>query len=298
MTKAQQIILLVIVILLIGVVGLLAFTLINPEDAASTVPTLAVLPTSTVQPPGRTPTAFTVPPTWTLEPTRTSPATNTPRFTGTATPLPSITPTFAPTFTPRATELVTATALPPTTTVGLQNPGFEGVSADSIPGWSWWAADNYTPGGDYSPDTSYDTPLLKEADDPVRIIDGPTLQIDATQHVKFKVFVYQTADVPPSASVGFEASASAFSDSGPVQVSAGIDPAGGVDCSNAVWSDTLFLDQGQPVQSVVAPEVVAGANGRVTVCLFSEPLYAAVSNSAFFDDAAMTVIPPRPTPGP
>ena len=39
------------------------------------------------------------------------------------------------------------------------------------------------------------------------------------------------------------------------------------------------------------PAVVAGASGRVTVCLYAEPLYAAVSNAAFFDDAVLTVGP-------
>jgi hypothetical protein len=298
MTKGQQIVLFVISFLLIGVLGLLVFTLINTDDATSTVPTLAVHPATTVRSPDATSVSLAAPPTWTAQPTRTEPPTNTPRSTHTATPLPSITPTFAPTFTPLPTEVVTATPPSPTATARLENPGFEGVSAETIPGWNWWAADNYEPGGEYNPDTSYDTPLLKRADDPVRVINGSTLQIDAAQHLKFKTFVYQTVGVPPGATVGFQALASAFSDSGPVQISAGIDPSGGANCENAVWSDVLFLDQGQPVQPIVAPDVAVASDGQVTVCLFAEPLYAAISNAAFFDDAALTVVPPRPTPEP
>jgi hypothetical protein len=289
------------IILLLGVIALLAITLISGDDAASSVPTLASLPTSTIPPTlpsGAASTEIVVPPTWTPMPTRTSPATHTPRATGTATSLPTVSPTFAPTFTPRPTEVVTSTPPGPTTTLGLENPDFKGIRNDTIPGWSWWAEDNYTSGEPYNPDTSYETPLFKQADDPVRLIDGPTLQIDAVQHLKFKSHVYQTVVVSPASKIGFEALAGAFSDSGVIQIAAGIDPSGGEGCGDARWGDILFLDQRQAAQTVVAPDVVAGSAGKVTVCLYAEPLYAGVSNAAFFDKAELTVIPPRPTPAP
>jgi hypothetical protein len=299
MTKSQQIILLFMVIMLLGVTALLAYTLVNTKDTAPAVPTLAVLSTVTAPPVSAADadsTPAVAPPTWTSEPTRTPPASSTPRGTHTAIPSPTITPTFLPTFTPRPTEIVTPTPPALTATIGLQNPGFENVAGDVIPGWSWWAEDNFEPGGAYSPDTSYDTPLFKQADDAVRFISGPTLQIDGVQHLKFKTHVFQTVPVSPTASVGFQVLASAFSDTGSIKVAAGIDPAGGQGCDNAQWSEFRFLDQGQAVQPIVAPEVVAGPGGRVTVCLYAEPLYAAVSNAAFFDDAELTVKPLQQSP--
>jgi hypothetical protein len=291
MTKSQQIILALIVVLLFGVTGLLAVLLINSREAASPapVPTLGVQPTATVARLLDTPTLGSAPPTWTLPPTQTPYPTNTPRATPTTTSPPTITPTFAPTFTPRPTQEITASPPGPTGSVGLQNPGFEGVTNEDIPGWSWWAEDNFTPGGDYNPDTSYETPLFKLADDQARLINGPTLQIDAVQHLKFKVHVFQTVPVTPTASVGFQVWAGAFSDSGIIQLAAGIDPDGGPDCDNARWSDIVPLNQEQSVRAIAAPEVTAGPDGKVTVCLYAEPLYAAVSNAAFFDDAELTV---------
>jgi hypothetical protein len=292
MTKGQQIVLVVIIVLLFGVTGALALVLLNSQKAAppALVPTLAIQPASTTAAwPTDTPAPIVAPPTWTLPPTRTSYPTNTPRATHTATSPPTITPTFAPTFTPRPTQEVTSSLPGPTATVGLQNPGFEGVTNEDIPGWSWWAEDNFTPGGDYNPDTSYETPLFKLADDRARIINGPTLQIDAVQHLKFKVHVFQTVPVTPTASVGFQVQAGAYSGSGIIQLAAGIDPDGGPDCNNARWSDIVPLNQEQSVRTIVAPEVTAGHEGKVTVCLYAEPLYAAISNAAFFDDAELIV---------
>jgi hypothetical protein len=289
MTKGQQIILAIVIVMLFGVMGLLAITLINSNQAASSVPTLAILPTATATRLVDTPTPISVPPTWTPAPTRAPPPTNTPRPTHTATAPPTISPTFAPTFTPRPTKVVTAGPPGPTGTLGLQNPGFEGIGGGTIPGWSWWAEDNFTPGGDYNPDASFDTPLFKQADDPVRFIDGPTLQVDAEEHLKFKVHIFQTVTVSPTAGVRFQVLGGAFSDIGIVQMAAGIDPDGGPDCSNAQWSDAVAVDQEQGVRSIAAPPVVAGRSGRVTVCLYAEPLYAAISNAAFFDDAELTV---------
>jgi hypothetical protein len=293
-TRGQQIVLLVLGLALISVIALLAVTLINRQGSDTPQPTLAVLTTATVPQAAATAASLatvTAPPTWTAEPSRTSPATNTPRGTSTATPTPSVTPTFAPTFTPRPTEAVTPTASSPTGTIRLENPGFEGVGGNFIPGWDWWAEDNFTPGGEYNPDSSYETPLFKQADDPVRFITGPTLQIDAVQHLKFRVHVFQTAAVPPNAQVRFEVKAGAYSDSGAVQIAAGVVPQGDGNCNNARWSETIFVDQEGGVQRIVAPLVNAGDSGKVTVCLYAEPLYPAISNAAFFDDAELTLNP-------
>ena len=293
MTKGQQITLAIVIAMLFGVTLLLAITLINTNRAASPVPTLALLPTTTAVATQLvyTPTPITVPPTWTPLPSRTAYATSTPPQTRTSTPPPTISPTFAPTFTPRPTEVVTPSLPGPTDTLGLQNPTFEGIRDNTIPGWSWWAADNFTPGGDYNPDTSFDTPLFKQADDPVRFINGPTLQIDAEKYLKFDVHVFQTVTVSPTATVRFQVLAGAFADTGAIQLAAGIDPDGGPDCSNAQWSDLVYLNQEQSVQPIIAPEVKVGRAGKVTVCLYAEPLYAAISNAAFFDDAELTVNP-------
>jgi hypothetical protein len=293
MTRGQQLVLVVMVILLFGVTALLAYTLVATDDVASTVPTLAAFPSTVEQPDavGQASVTSIAPPTWTPEATRTPLPTDTPLPTSTAAPPPTITPTFLPTFTPRPTELVTSTPVVVTATTTLENPGFTGIGGDNIPGWSWWAEDNFEPGGDYNPDRSFDTPLFKQADDPARFISGPTLQIDAVQHLKFKTHVYQSVIVSPNQVVGFQARAGAYSDSGSVMVAAGIDPAGGEGCGNARWGEILYVDQGQTVQNLVAPNAVAGAGGRVTVCLYAEPLYAAVSNAAFFDDARLTVGP-------
>jgi hypothetical protein len=288
MTRGQQIVLLVILLLLIGVTGLLAVTLIRERNATSAAPTpAAVFTIAPTRPPLDTSTPVTVPPTWTALPTRTPRDTDTPGPAPTATSPPTITPTFAPTFTPQPT--LTASPLPLTPT--LSNPGFEGVRNNSIPGWSWWAADNFTPGGDYNPDSSFDTPLFKQADDPLRFINGPTLQVDAVQHLKFRVHIYQTVTVSPTARIGFQVMAGAFSDTGLVQMAAGIDPNGGPDCAAAKWSDQVLLDQKQTAQPIVAPQVVAGSDGQVTVCISAEPFFAAVSNAAFFDQAELTVNP-------
>jgi hypothetical protein len=38
--------------------------------------------------------------------------------------------------------------------------------------------------------------------------------------------------------------------------------------------------------------VVAGPEGRVTVCAFAETQFAQVYHAAFFDDAALIALPP------
>jgi hypothetical protein len=186
---------------------------------------------------------------------------------------------------------VTASLPGPTTTASLENPGFEDITFEEIPGWEWWARDNFEPGGDYDPDTSYELPFIKQADDPRRMISGPTLQIDAEEHLKFYTHVFQTVAISPTTRVGFQVSAGAYADAGAIKVAAGIDPNGGPDCVNAQWGEIAFQNQEQAVRTLTSPIVTAGPDGQVTVCLYAEPLYAGVSNAAFFDDAELLINP-------
>jgi hypothetical protein len=291
MTRGQQFVLFVLFLVLLGVIalGIMLLSMNQPESSAPTL-TVAVFPTSapTVPLPD-TPTHVSVP-TWTLVPTWTPELpTDTPTPSVTSPPDDEVTPTFFPTYTPAPTPTVVITeSLPaPTETVSLQNPGFEGVDSNVIPGWDWWADDNFEPGGEYNPDSSFETPLFKKADDPARFITGPTLQIDAVQHLKFKVHVFQTVAVSPTTRVDFQVSAGAFAETGIIWINAGVDPDGGLDCTGARWGEPVALDQSQGVQTIVAPRVKAGEAGRITVCLYAEALYAAVSNAAFFDDAEL-----------
>ncbi len=290
MTKGQTIVLFLLFLLLIGAV-VVATALVSKMGSESSEPvmTVAVAPptwTATMLPTD-TPTHVPVP-TWTNEPTDTPYPTDTPKPTATDTPLPEATSTFALTFTPRPTEDITAGLLL-TGNTRLQNPSFENIDSDLIPGWSWWAEDNFAPGGEYDPDSSFDTPLFKQADDPTRRISGPTLQVDAVEHLKFKVHIFQTIVVSPTMRVDFEVSAGAFAELGVIWVNAGLDPDGGPDCAGANWSEPVALDQAQGVRTISAPRVKAGSDGKVTVCLYAETLYAAISNAVFFDDAELTL---------
>jgi hypothetical protein len=173
----------------------------------------------------------------------------------------------------------------------LQNPGLERVQENVIPGWRWWAEDNYSPGGEYNPGTSFDTPFFSQTDDPARMINGSTLQIEATAFVNLKVHIFQTVSAPPTVTVRFQASAKAYSDSGGIKLAAGIDPNGGFDCSQARWGDTLTIDQSSGTVQLLTPDVVVGRAGRVTVCLRAENIYPARSNAAFFDNATLIANP-------
>jgi hypothetical protein len=85
MTKGQQVILTIVILLLLGVMGLLAITLLNSNQAASSVPLLAFPPMAIATQLVDGPTNITVPSAWTLAPTRMSPASNTPRSAHAAT---------------------------------------------------------------------------------------------------------------------------------------------------------------------------------------------------------------------
>jgi len=173
----------------------------------------------------------------------------------------------------------------------LRNPGFGGIQPNDIPGWSWWAMDNYSSDTPYDPGTSLDTPFFGPSSDPTRQISESTLQIVATAFVKFRVHIFQTTSAYPRVTTRFQALAKAYSNQGGIMVAAGIDPNGGSDCSQARWGDILSIDQSNDTVRLVAPDVVAGPAGRVTVCLYAETIYPAHNNAAFFDDAELIANP-------
>jgi serine/threonine-protein kinase len=196
-------------------------------------------------------------------------------FTLTDTPTPTATPTPTPTPEPTSPE--------------LRNPGFERIASNVIPGWQWRASDNFISDQDYDPDTTFITPLFKQADDPVRFITGPTLQIDGIAFIKFRAYVFQTVSVTPNASMYFQAWAGAYADEErSIGVAVGIDPNGGPDCRSARRGETLPINQRDGAVRLVSPEIVAGPDGRVTVCLYAESLTTVpASHAAFFDDAEL-----------
>ena len=205
------------------------------------------------------------------------------------TPPPSLFTPVSPTPTMTSTPIATPT---PTaeTTPELANPGFAGIRDNQIPGWSWWAYDNYSSSEDYNPDHSFETPLLKQADDSRRLINGPTLQIDAAGYLKFQVHVFQTVNVAPNTRLRFQVSAGAYTDKETIKLVAGIDPNGVAGCSYAQWGDVLMINQADGVVKLVTPEVVVGPAGRVVVCLFAETLSPNVNNAAFIDNAQVIMI--------
>jgi len=204
---------------------------------------------------------------------------------------PTVLPAVKAPPTPVRTPTPTDKATPgprPNTVLRLQNPGFEGIQENLIPGWFWQAVDNYSAGED--PSSTFDTPSLLQTNDPARMINGPTLQIEES-FLRFKVHVFQTVSAPPTAIVRFQAWAKAYSDLGGVRLAAGIDPNGGRDCSQARWGEVLTVDQSSGIVQLVAPDVAVGPVGRVTVCLYAETPYSAPSHAAFFDDAALIANP-------
>jgi len=205
---------------------------------------------------------------------------------------PTILPPVKVTLAPARTHTPTATpSLPgPNTAVRLQNPGFERLHDNLIPGWLWWAEDNFID-KKCSFDPCFDTPSFSQTNDPARVIDGPTLQVEATAFVGLKVYILQTVSVSPTVPLRFQASAKAYSDLGGIRLAAGIEPNGSSDCSQARWGDILLMDQSHGTVRLVTPTVVASQVGRVTVCLYAESVYPARSNAAFFDNAILIANP-------
>jgi len=236
-----------------------------------------------VPPPAASPLpTATSPPTWTPTLSPTPQPTHTPRQLGTPTETPTPWPTATPT-------------LPPTPApVLLNNPTFEGILENSVPGWQTGAFVNWAVGDDFDAATSYATPRFHQADDPRQWINGPTVQIDTVPWVKLRAWVFQTVVAKPGSRVQFQVRAMGFvkETAGGYVLKAGVDPNGGEGCGAAHWGTERIVNQGDGVVELASPEVVVGQVGRVTVCMFAETQFAQVYHAAFFDDAALTVRPP------
>jgi len=280
-TRKQRLILVFLAVadcvVLGGLAGVVALTPRRPANPPAAAPSPTVYPTET--------------PTAALQPTFTP--TPPPSPTGSATRPPRSTP--PPTRTPLIIPTVTPTPSPTPEPVALQNADFEDIAPSSVAGWEVAAVVNWQPGEDFDPGSSYGAPLFKYADDPLRVINGSTLQIEsAGRYVRFKVTLYQTVAVEPGSRVTFEIKSRGYSDEGGIQVQAGIDPNGGPACANGRWSESQAVDQNSDVVTLRSPAGVVGEDGQATVCFFAEPQYAVASKAAFFDDATLVVEPPKP----
>jgi hypothetical protein len=287
MSRNQKLILAAMALLDVAV--LCGLVVVVVSSMANLLPHTALVPTpiATFQP---TDTSI---PTWTPTPTKALGPTQTPRptRTPTGTPTPWLVQTIVPP-TLAATEIATAT-LPPKL---LENPTFDNIQENDIPGWQTGAFVNWTPGNPFDPATSYAAPRFHKADNPDQRINGSTLQIDTVDWVKLRAWVSQTVDVEPGSRVTFQVRAAAVvpDTAGGYLLKAGVDPAGGDGCDEAQWGGEQHVNQTDGVVTLVSPEVVAGEEGIVTVCMFAETQYAQVWHAAFFDDAGLVVTLPTP----
>lgn len=176
----------------------------------------------------------------------------------------------------------------------MENPTFDDVLVDMIPGWKTGAFVNWAPGQDFDTASSFAAPRFHQADDPRQWINGPTLQIDTVDWVKLRAWVYQTVTVIPGSTVQFEVSAMGFvyDTTGGYILRVGVDPAGADGCGRARWSDEWIANQNDGVINLRSPRVTAGDAGKVTVCMLAETQFAQVYHAAFFDDAELIVSPP------
>ena len=266
------------VVCLCAIAGVVLYSTLPLMSASS--PSIAV-PTPS-RPPTNTPF-----PTWTPKPTHIPVPTRSPRPTHTLTPTPTETPTLGPTFTPAPTNTPTPTPKP------LENPTFDGIRLNDIPGWQTGAFVNWVPGDEFDPGTSFAEPRFHPADNPAQRINGSTLQIDTEPWVKLQAWVFQSVDVGTGSRVVFEVRAAAVvqDTAGGYFVKAGVDPDGGEGCDGAEWGSVRQINQGDGVVVLSSPQVVAGEEGRVTLCMFAETQYAQPWHAAFFDDASITVLP-------
>lgn len=273
MSQNQKLIIGVLAILDVIVIGALAGVVITGMRQPMAAPTLASTPTLTVTPldiPTWTPTVTSTPaPTLPPQPTRTPRPTRTPFPTSTSTPLPTPGP------------------------VELENPDFDRIAFNDIPGWQTDSFVNYESGGGYDPHNSYAEPTFTSADDPVRRINGSTLKIETIRWLKFRAFVYQQITVTTGSTAYFQIRANAFSSIDELILRAGVDPNGRDGCAGARWGEVI-IDQDDGIVTITSPRVIVGESGRATVCLYAEPRYPDVSNAAFFDQAELIVAPPRP----
>jgi hypothetical protein len=180
--------------------------------------------------------------------------------------------------------------------VSLDNPTFEGIQENVVPGWQVGAFVNWASGEDFDPATSYATPRFHQADDPRQWIDGPTLQIDTVPWVKLRAWVFQTVEVAPGSRVQFTLRATGFvaDTAGGYILKVGVDPGGGEGCQAAQWGTERIVNQEDGIVVLDSPKVIVGESGRATLCAFAETQFAQVYHAAFFDDAALTVLASSP----
>lgn len=269
MTRNQKIILIVLAVLDVVVIGAMAITIFTNQQQLPAV---------------------------TLAPTQIASATSIPTWTPTVTETPAPTLPARPTRTPRATGTPFPTSTPlPTPTPGpieLENPDFDLLLPNRIPGWEWDAYVNYRPGEDYDPQSSYAEPMFMPADDPARQINGSTLKIETIRWLKFRAWVYQPVTVTAGSTAYFRVRANAYSSIDSLVLRAGVNPYG-EGCDRARWG-TVEINQEDGIVTITSPRVTVGEAGRVTVCLFAEPNFPDVNNAAFFDRAELIVSSPRP----
>jgi len=302
LTRTQKIILLVLAVADVVVIGGMAAVILSSMRAAA-----QPAPTATADVVNTPIVVATWTPTPTLTPRPTMPArlTNTP--TATATPHPTMTPTATATATPIPQATIRVT---------LEGANFDYLLPNRIPGWTWDAYVNYKPGDPYDPETSYAEPVFTAADDPARQIDGTTLKVETMRWLRFRAWVHQTVTVTAGSAVSFQIRAKAFSSLDSLIVKAGIDPRGAGNCHGALWGQELRINQDSGIVTLTSPRVIAAAIpptpeaedqegsdeepaenqpalGRVTVCFSAEPSYPHINNAAFFDQASLTVAPPR-----
>jgi hypothetical protein len=199
-------------------------------------------------------------------------------------------PTVVPTHTPSPTPTPTAVALPtptPAPPPKLVNGTFDGIQTNYVPGWQRWADKTCESKDDYP--NCRDKPLYKQADDAVREISGPTLQIDAPGYVYFRAGVFQIVSVPPGTRVLATVQARAYSSNGNIRVHVGIDANGTASCDGADWGPHADLNQDVDIVTLTTREQVAGNGAKITVCLFAETSHPAHSNAAFFDNAELVI---------
>ena len=262
-------------VVVLGTMAIVVVGSLTRPDSAPT-PTHTLMPSSTPVP------TATMPLTWTPTLSPTPPPSSTPRATKppTGTPTPWPTPTVTPPPSPAP--------------VLLENPVFEEIRENLVPGWQIGSFANWSAGDAFDPDTSYGAPRFHQADDSLRMINGPTLQIDTVQWVKMRAWVWQSTEANPGSRVVFQVRAAAFvSDvAGGYVLKAGLDPSGGEGCDEARWGVEQIVNQNDGVVVLTSPEVVTGEPGRVTACAFAETQFAQVYHAAFFDDAALSALPP------
>jgi hypothetical protein len=286
MSRTQKLILaglalldvIVLCALLVAVISSMRSLPMPTERAAA--PTATILPTPTRFPTWTPPFTPTPHPTGTARPTGTATGTPTPRAA-----LPTATPTVIPSPTPTPTLTATAKL--------LENPAFDDIEENAIPGWQTGAHVNWEPGVELDPANSYAAPRFHAADDPEQHIFGSTLQIDTVDWVKLRAWVYQTVTVKSGSRVTFQVRAAAVvhDQAGGYFLKAGIDPDGNDGCDEAQWGEERHVNQRDGVVTLVSPEVVVEEERLVTVCMFAETQYAQVWHAAFFDEAELLVLP-------